>query len=119
MLLGDGEDGDGTNPNGTIEREFSAWAKAVDLAGKLRAMRMAKTQDGETFALLFSNANPPNSVKLDVKLFKADQVTTPLMKLPTPMCVDGIVFDEFGNPKEYHVLEFYSGAPSRAEAFHA
>jgi capsid protein len=30
MLLGDGED---AANNGTIEREFMAWAKAVDLAG--------------------------------------------------------------------------------------
>ncbi len=42
MLLGDGENDGGKNVNGIIEREFSAWAKATDLAGKLRTMRMSR-----------------------------------------------------------------------------
>jgi capsid protein len=37
MLLGDGAD---AGANQTIEREFAAWAKAIDLAGKLRTLRM-------------------------------------------------------------------------------
>ncbi len=32
-----------------------------------------------------------------------------MMSLPTPTFVDGIVFDEYGNPKEYHVLESHPG----------
>jgi len=106
MLLGDGED-DGAN--GVIEREFAAWAKAVDLPGKLRTMRMARAQDGEAFGMLFSNANLDSPVKLDIQILEADQVTTPLTKLSTPTSVDGIVFDEFGNPREYHVLDSHPG----------
>ncbi len=106
MLLGDGED---AGLNGIVEKEFSAWARAVDLSGKLRTMRMSRAQDGEAFSLLFSNAALQHPVKLDCKLIEADQVTTPLCKLPTPMFVDGIVFDECGNPKEYHVLDYHPG----------
>ena len=106
MLLGDGED-DGVN--GIIEKEFAAWAKAVDLPSKLRVMRQSRAQDGEAFAVLFSNPNLQHAVKLDIKLIEADQVATPLMKLPTPTFVDGIVFDDFGNPKDYHVLDYHPG----------
>ena len=109
MLLGDGENDGGTNINGIIEREFSAWAKSVDLPGKLRTMRMSRAQDGETFGLLHNNVNLNNPVQLDVKLVEADQVTTPMFSLPTPTFVDGIVLDEFGNPKEYHVLDYHPG----------
>lgn len=109
MLLGDGEDGGVDAVNGLIEREFAAWAKAVDLPGKLRTMRMSRAQDGEAFGLLFSNVSIQHPVKLDCKLIEADQVTTPLMKLPTPTFVDGIVFDDCGNPKEYHVLRVHPG----------
>ena len=104
MLLGDGEDAADRGVNGLIEREFGTWAKAVDLPGKLRTMRMSRAQDGEAFGLMFSNGSIQHPVKLDTKLIEAEQVTTPLMKLPSPTFVDGIVFDDCGNPKEYHVL---------------
>ncbi len=106
MLLGDGED---AGVNGIIEREFIAWSKAIDLPGKLRTMRESRAHDGEAFGLLFSNGSLTSSVKLDIKLIEAEQVTTPLMKLPTPTSVDGIVFDEYGNPQEYHVLDYHPG----------
>ena len=109
MLLGDGEDAADRGVNGLIEREFGTWAKAVDLPGKLRTMRMSRAQDGEAFGLMFSNGSIQHPVKLDTKLIEAEQVTTPLMKLPSPTFVDGIVFDDCGNPKEYHVLRAHPG----------
>ena len=44
---------DSAEVNQAVEREFAAWARAVDLPGKLRTMRMARAQDGEAFAVLF------------------------------------------------------------------
>jgi lambda family phage portal protein len=111
MLLGDGTD---ASANQTIEREFAAWAKAVDLAGKLRTMRMARAQDGEAFALLVSNDNLDSPVKLDLRLIEADQVTTPGLTLAKAGAVDGIVFDEFGNPVEYHILKAHPGGGTGA-----
>jgi len=117
MLLGNGEDGGMGGINGFIEREFSAWCKAVDLPGKLRTMRMARAQDGEAFGWLFYNMALPTPVKLDIRLIEADQVTTPT---PTALhrgegglgenVVDGIEFDSFGNPAAYHVLTSHPGA---------
>ena len=70
MLLGDGADG---TVNQAIEREFAAWARAVDLAGKLRTMRMAKSVDGEGFAVLTANPMIDSPVMLDVQLVEADR----------------------------------------------
>ncbi len=104
---------DSDEANRAIETEFAAWAKAVDLPGKLRTMRQARAQDGEAFALLFNNARLADPVKLDIRLIEADQVTTPgLSPIQTGGVrnVDGIVFDEFGNPVEYHVLTEHPGS---------
>jgi len=106
-LLGDGQD---AGANRTIEAEFSRWAKAVGLAEKLRTMRQARAQDGEAFALLFNNGKLDSPVKLDLRLIEADQVTTPDLSPAKANVVDGIVFDEFGNPTEYHVLKEHPGS---------
>ena len=100
---------DSAEANQIIEREFMAWAKAIDLPGKLRTMRSARAQDGETFALLFNNGSLDSPVKLDIRLVEADQVTTPDLSLAKAGAVDGIVFDEFGNAREYHVLKEHPG----------
>jgi lambda family phage portal protein len=75
-------------------------------------MRMARAQDGEAFAMLTSNPRLPTPVQLDLRLIEADQVTTPDARLD--MSVDGIVFDEAGNPVEYHVLKEHPGEGYRA-----
>jgi len=95
--------------NRRIEQEFSRWAKAAGLAEKLRTMRMARAQDGEAFAILTSNPRLPTQVKLDLRLVEADQVTTPDLNALAGNAVDGIVFDAFGNPVEYHVLREHPG----------
>ncbi|MFB3894550.1 MAG: phage portal protein [Phycisphaerae bacterium] len=100
---------DSPEANQAVEREFMAWAKAADLPGKLRTMRMARAQDGEAFALLFSNPGLDSPVKLDIRLVEADQVTTPDLSLAKANAVDGIVFDEYGNPSQYHVLKEHPG----------
>jgi lambda family phage portal protein len=100
--------------NSTVEREFVRWARAVRLAEKLRTMRMARAADGEAFALLFSNGNLPHPVKLDIRLIEADQVATPGLAPASGSAVDGIVFDECGNPREYHLLKAHPGSGKAA-----
>ena len=106
---------DSAETNRLVEREFMRWARAIALAEKLRTMRVARAEDGEAFAVLTSNEGLPTPVQLDLKLVEADQVTTPTFSrfsafLPEPNAVDGIVFDEFGNPVEYHVLRVHPGS---------
>src|SRR4029078_13465698 len=46
----------------------------------------------------------------DLQLVEAEQITTPYLFIPTPTQVDGIVFDDWGNPKEYQKLLYHPGA---------
>ena len=95
--------------NARIERAFMHWAKAVGLAAKLRTMRMGRAESGEIFGLLARNSALPTAVQLDIRLIEADQVATPDLPLSEPNAIDGIVFDDHGNPVEYHVLKQHPG----------
>lgn len=95
--------------NAVIESAFGAWCKAIELPEKLRAMRMARAESGEVFAVLTSNPGIDSPVTLDVRLVEADQVATPTVELLSDRAIDGIVFDAFGNPTEYHILKAHPG----------
>lgn len=95
--------------NQRIEREFHHWARAINLAEKLRTMRMARAQDGEAFAVLTSNPQLPTAIQLDLRLIEADQISTPDLNVLSRGTVDGIVFDDAGNPVEYHLLKSHPG----------
>jgi len=73
-------------------------------------MRIAQCESGEVFALLATNPRIDAPVQLDVRSIEADQVAMPW---PVPRgdmkAVDGIVFDEFGNPVAYYVLRQHPG----------
>jgi len=95
--------------NRFLEREFGQWAQAVNLAERLRTMRVARASDGEVFAVLTNNEKLSTPVKLDLRLLEAEQVTTPSLQFGNAGAVDGIVFDRFGNPTHYHVLQNHPG----------
>ena len=63
--------------NRNVESDFHSWAQAVGLAQKLRTMRMARSQDGESFAVLAFNPFVEHDVQLDMLLVEADQVASP------------------------------------------
>jgi lambda family phage portal protein len=98
-----------TDANRMVEHEFSTWSQAVNLAERLRTMRLARASDGEAFAILTSNDRLPTPVALDLRLVEADHVCTPDLELDTTNAVDGIVFDRLGNAIEYHVLRHHPG----------
>jgi len=96
--------------NTHVEKSFSDWAAEIRLAQKLRTARMAMASDGEAFLLLSNNPKLHHPVKLDLVLIEADRVTTPLFAPEKgAKAVDGIVFDQNGNPVEYHVLKQHPG----------
>ena len=94
--------------NHEVEHDFAVWAKRVQLAAKLRTMRMARCQDGEAFAILAQNPNLRSDVRLDIQLVEADRVTDDELQ-SDGSSVDGITFDRFGNPKTYKVLKNHPG----------
>jgi capsid protein len=95
--------------NRRIEQAFMQWSSAVRLAEKLRTMRMARATDGESFAVLTNNRRLNTEVQLDLRLVEADQVATPDLDRISKTAVDGIVFDNAGNPIEYHILRNHPG----------
>ena len=94
--------------NNKIEHDFAVWAQRIRLAAKLRTIRMARCQDGEAFAVLAQNPRLSTDVKLDLQLVEADRVTDDEMKTDGSS-VDGITFDQFGNPMSYRVLKKHPG----------
>ena len=103
MLSGD------ENFNDEVETAFSKWADAVHLPAKLRTMRMARCQDGEAFAVLATNPKVRHEVKLDLMLVEADRISGDLKWVEDDRSVDGITFDQWGNPLSYRVLKYHPG----------
>jgi lambda family phage portal protein len=95
--------------NREIEHSFLEWALEVNLAEKLRTMRLALFQDGEAFAILNSNPMLEHDVKLDLLLVEADQVTSGFGMVQPDNEIDGVIFDDFGNPIAYRVLKYHPG----------
>jgi capsid protein len=95
--------------NRVVEKEFMRWSEAISLPEKLRTMRMARAESGEAFAMLVANPKIDSLVKLDLRLIEADQVATPDLVRLFSNAVDGIVFDPYGNPVEYHLLKSHPG----------
>lgn len=96
--------------NEEIASAFSKWSEAVNLGAKLRTMQTAKLQDGESFAAMRTNEKLNCPVKLDLALIECDRVTNPYATSEfMPGKIDGIEYDDAGNPTSYHVLRYHPG----------
>jgi len=103
---------DDPDANRIIEREFMRWAKATRLAQRLWTMRVSQCESGEVFAILSTNPRIDSPVKLDLRLVEAEQVTSPWAMRNDASLIEGIRFDEFGNPETYFVLRRHPGDTS-------
>jgi lambda family phage portal protein len=92
-----------------IESKWAEWCDAAGFADKLRVLHETGDRDGECFAALVNNPGLPAGPQLDLRLFEADQVHTPDLWWHDPLAVDGIRFDQHGNPVEYHFLRAHPG----------
>ena len=95
--------------NEEIEAEFMQWSEAVKLPQKLRMMRIARCQDGESFGVLATNPKVRHCVKMDLILVEADRVSGELRLVEDDNSVDGITYDQWGNPVNYRVLKYHPG----------
>jgi lambda family phage portal protein len=95
--------------NRRVADAFEEWTAACGLAEKLRTYREARAIDGEGFLVMLPNPALPTAVKLDLRDYEADQVTSPFSAYLDDRAVDGIEFDRFGNPSVYHVLREHPG----------
>lgn len=99
-----------TGFNQLVEVEFYRWAKAVLLRRKLWCMAHAKVQDGEAFGVLRTNPRVNHPVKIDLVLYETEQCQTPFLPFTEKGYIDGIRFDEFGNPVYYDILRQHPGS---------
>jgi lambda family phage portal protein len=90
------------------EKDFQTWALESKFWHKLHQMIRSKKVDGETFALLTNNPRLRNGVKLNVKPIECDMVES-YWNLPSENEIDGIKFDQWGNPIAYRVLKYHPG----------
>lgn len=95
--------------NDEMEQEFALWSESVRLAHKLRMMRISRCQDGEAFAVLATNPKVRHPVKMDVMLIEADRVSGDLRWMEDDTSVDGITYDQWGNPVDYRILKYHPG----------
>jgi len=95
--------------NSMIEAEWNRWAKEAKLSEKLRIAVKAKVSDGESFIIVAQNPRMRHRVKLGLRMVECEQVTTPYLGTNEPNRIDGIEFDEYGNPLFYDVLKYHPG----------
>ena len=96
--------------SGVVEEAVYEWGQRVDLAKKLRVMKMAKVVDGESVGVMFTNRRlNRRSVQLDVRIVEADQLASPVPKID-PASVDGLELDADGNVSRYYLLKHHPGA---------
>lgn len=92
-----------------VEKRWREWCEAVMLTSKLRQMVYGRVVDGESFARLDKNPGIANEVKLDFVPFEPDRCCTLWLPYMTPNRVDGVWFDNWGNPTFYDVLHYHPG----------
>ena len=97
--------------NRMVEAAWTRWAAEVKLARKLRTMVKAKVSDGEGFLVVAQNPRMRHPVKLALREVECEQVTTPFLRFGEVNRIDGVEFDEYGNPTYYHVLKYHPGGP--------
>lgn len=96
--------------NAQVQEAWKKWAKAVKLARKLRTAVKARARDGEAFLLAKVNDGLAHPVSLDLVGIECEQCTSPALQLGCVGRVDGIHFDEFGNPTHYDILPHHPGS---------
>ena len=98
-----------TGFNQAVENVWWRWCKATQLRRKLWTMAHAKVQDGEAFGIIRDNQAVQHRVPLDVVLIETEQCQTYNLPYAQPGYIDGIKFDEFGNPVWYDILRYHPG----------
>ena len=95
--------------NAMVQDQWVRWCKRVKLARKLRTAVKARAKDGEAFLLAKANGNLRHPVKLDIVGIECEQCTSTDLLFAQKGRIDGIHFDDFGNPTAYDILPYHPG----------
>lgn len=96
--------------NRMVELAWNNWCREVKFRRKLWCLAHAKHVDGEGIGVLRQNRNLSHRVKLDWVLHETEQCQTPYLPYGKPGYIDGIEFDDFGNPTFYDILKYHPGS---------
>lgn len=96
--------------NRHIELTFYHWCQEVQFRRKLWCMAHAKGSDGEGLGVMRRNPRVDHPIKMDLVLYETEQCATPMLPFGEPGYIDGIKFDEFGNPVWYDILRQHPGS---------
>ena len=103
--------------NEKIEKDFACWSSEIHLAQLLRLMRMARCQDGETFAVIGTNPKLKNPVKIKIDVIEADRIQSEdFTDEFGDLTVDGIKYDAYGNAVSYQMLKYHPGDDRRCNS---
>ena len=97
--------------NTAVETIWAQWAQAIQFRRKLWVMAHAKVQDGEPIAIVRDNPRVRHPVTLDLVICESEQCQTPMLPFGEVGYIDGIKFDQWGNPEWYDVLRQHPGGP--------
>lgn len=96
--------------NKAVELAWCQWARQVKLSRKLRTACRAKVRDGEPFLIVRNNPALRGPVQIDLVGIECEQCQSPYGAWRVSNKVDGIEFDDFGNPTVYEVLRYHPGS---------
>lgn len=100
-----------------IDAKFAEYAQAIKLRKKLWQMRYARCETGETFAFRQWRPRVDDAVKIDWKLFEADQISNFNIMAYGTREIDGIRYDGNGDPTEYYLLKEHPGDSAVARLY--
>jgi len=95
--------------NRVVETLYRRWARTVQLRRKLWCAAHAKVQDGEPIILFVRNPKLRNRIKLGLQVLETEQCQSPQLMYGEVGYIDGIKFDEYGNPIHYDILPAHPG----------
>jgi hypothetical protein len=101
-----------------IEKRWNEWCEVSRFRQKLWRMRMAKITDGESFLIPFTNRNRriDHKVLLDFHIIETDRISSE-EPAPDPRRrigeIDGVRFDSYEQPTQYHILYRHPGGSAR------
>jgi lambda family phage portal protein len=93
-----------------VESRWDEWADEILLDEKLHTFCHDEVVSGEGVGLIFNNDMLDCPVKLDLQTLECDLLSTPFTRIMQGGgLIDGIVFDKYGCPTTYHLLDNHPG----------
>ncbi len=108
LLLDCGPDAD-QDKVARVEDGVFEWMQKTAMASKIRLMRTAKALDGDVFGIEVNNSQL-RGVQLDLRVVEAEMIADPASRWDLSGSVDGVRFDQDGNPTEYYLLDHHPGS---------